>query len=95
MSNPRYTLIKGKFHIFYPDSPNQGPQPDGDTLTFEPDNPDVFRDFKRYPDLSRRGTLSIRFEAIDALETHYPYPGGPVYQQKNLLIKPEISCWKV
>lgn len=84
MSNPRYTLLKGKFHIYYPDLPKQGPEPDGDTITFEPDNLDLLKNFKRYPDVTKREMVKIRFEAIDALETHFPASGGPVHQQKKL-----------
>ena len=35
-----YTLIKGSFHIHYPANPLSGPEPDGDTLKFQPDQRD-------------------------------------------------------
>jgi len=70
--NSRYTLIKGNFHIFYPDSPKQGPEPDGDTITFEPNNIELINSFnKRKPDLNQRNIAKIRFEGVDALETHF------------------------
>ena len=33
-----YSLIKGSFHIFYPANPLSGPEPDGDTIKFQPDD---------------------------------------------------------
>lgn len=69
-----YTLIRGRFHIHYPDAPLSGPQPDGDTLKFEPDQPGLVHELRQRgsgPDFNNRGFVNIRFEAIDALETHY------------------------
>ena len=72
-----YKLIKGQFHIFYPDIPQQGPEPDGDTLKFQPNNPDLVEQLHREnpgtasPDFNRRGMINLRFEGIDALETHF------------------------
>lgn len=69
-----YTLIRGRFHIHYPDSPRSGPQPDGDTIKFEPDTPALVNNLRRRgagPDFNSRGYVNIRFEAIDALETHF------------------------
>src|SRR5262245_10380533 len=78
MSTPkksRYTLIKGKFWIMYPDAPRQGPQPDGDTITFQPDNPALVRGLPRLsgrgPNMNARGNIPVRYEGIDALETHF------------------------
>ena len=70
-----YKLIKGEFHIFYPDRPRQGPEPDGDTLKFLPDQPtlveQLHRPGNRGPDFNQRHMINLRFEGIDALETHY------------------------
>lgn len=69
-----YTLIRGRFHIHYPDSPRSGPQPDGDTVKFEPADRRVVESLRRRgagPDFNGQGYINIRFEAIDALETHY------------------------
>lgn len=67
-----YTLIKGEFHIFYPDLPRSGPQPDGDTLRFKPDNPVLAENLSgRSPNFNGRGTVAVRFEGIDTLETHF------------------------
>jgi Lamin Tail Domain/Staphylococcal nuclease homologue len=70
-----YRVIAGEFHIRYPDMPRQGPEPDGDTLKFKPDNPtlvdSVQRNGGRGPDFNGKGMVNIRFEGIDALETHF------------------------
>ena len=69
-----YRIIKGEYHIHYPDNPRQGPEPDGDTLKFKPDNPALVNMLDRNgsaPRFNRRGMINIRFEGIDALETHF------------------------
>jgi len=69
-----YTLLRGQFVIRYPDLPRQGPEPDGDTVKFRPDTPALVEALPRRsgtpPDLNARG-ISVRLEAIDALETHF------------------------
>ncbi|MFI5956237.1 lamin tail domain-containing protein [Cryptosporangium sp. NPDC051539] len=69
-----YTLLKGSFVIRYSDLPRQGPQPDGDTVKFRPDTPALVDTLPRTSgqgaDLNARG-VSVRLEAIDALETHF------------------------
>src|SRR5262245_52294833 len=64
----RYTLIKGSFPIV-------GTEPDGDTIRFRPDTPafvDKLGPAGQRPGWTQGGTqLSVRFEAIDALETHF------------------------
>jgi endonuclease YncB( thermonuclease family) len=69
-----YTLLRGSFVIRYPDLPRQGPEPDGDTIKFLPDSPALVEGIPRRsgrpPDISARG-ISVRLEAIDALETHF------------------------
>ncbi|MGW0807347.1 lamin tail domain-containing protein [Nonomuraea sp. NPDC002799] len=60
--------------IRYPDLPRQGPEPDGDTVKFKPDSPALVealpRRSGRPPNIGARG-ISVRLEAIDALETHF------------------------
>ncbi|MEO7340579.1 MAG: hypothetical protein ABI073_06855 [Luteolibacter sp.] len=71
---PRYTLIKGEFHIFYRERPRGGPQPDGDTVSFKPDSPRLIEDLPwqgRPADINSKGIIPIRLEGIDALETHF------------------------
>jgi endonuclease YncB( thermonuclease family) len=69
-----YTLLRGSFVIRYPDLPRQGPEPDGDTVKFRPDTPALVEALPRRsgtpPDINARG-ISVRLEAIDALETHF------------------------
>jgi endonuclease YncB( thermonuclease family) len=69
-----YTLLYGQFVIRYPDIPNQGPEPDGDTIKFLPDHPQLVMDLPRIsgrpPKINKHG-ISVRLEAIDALETHF------------------------
>jgi endonuclease YncB( thermonuclease family) len=69
-----YTLIKGQFIIHYPDMPRNGPEPDGDTVKFQPADQALVNALARPghgPDFNRQGMVSVRFEAIDALETHF------------------------
>jgi hypothetical protein len=69
-----YTVLQGAFVIRYPDQPRQGPEPDGDTVKFLPDTPTLVetlpRTSGRAPRINARG-ISVRLEAIDALETHF------------------------
>lgn len=71
----RYTVIKGNFWIRYPDLPRQGPQPDGDTITFHADDIALVRQLPRLsgrgPNVNARGNIPVRYEGIDALETHF------------------------
>jgi len=68
-----YTLLRGQFVIRYPDLPRQGPEPDGDTIKFLLDTPALVETLPRRsgrpPDINQHG-ISVRLEAIDALETH-------------------------
>lgn len=68
-----YTLIKGDFHIFYPSMPRQGPEPDGDTLKFLADDLSLVEGLTggRRADFNNWGMVNVRFEGIDALETHF------------------------
>ncbi len=70
-----YRLLTGRYVIRYPESPGSGPEPDGDTLKFAPDDPTLVEDLGRAsgvePKLSARGRISLRLEGIDALETHF------------------------
>jgi hypothetical protein len=69
-----YTLLQGWFVIRYSDLPRQGPEPDGDTIKFLPDSPGLVEGLPRRsgrpPDINARG-ISVRLEAVDALETHF------------------------
>ena len=69
-----YPVLRGSFVIRYPDQPRQGPQPDGDTVKFQPDTPGLVDTLPRCSgtpaQINSRG-MSVRLEAIDALETHF------------------------
>ena len=68
----RYTLVTGQFTIHDTEHPLQGPQPDGDTVTFIPDSLDTvlgLRKISSRPPAIRNGHIAVRYEGIDALET--------------------------
>jgi endonuclease YncB( thermonuclease family) len=69
-----YTLLQGEFVIRYADAPRQGPEPDGDTIKFHPDSTALAEGLRRPsgrpPAINSRG-ISVRLEALDALETHF------------------------
>lgn len=78
-----YTLIKGSFHIHNPESPLSGPEPDGDTVKFAPLNRDLVSRLprpNRAAKFNRSGQINLRFEAIDALETHFSVAGETFHQ---------------
>lgn len=69
-----YKIIKGEFHIFYPEKPKSGPEPDGDTLKFLPyklEDTKTFLSHKRPVAINKNNMITLRFEGIDALETHF------------------------
>jgi endonuclease YncB( thermonuclease family) len=85
-----YTLIKGSFHIFYPDNPLSGPEPDGDTIKFQPDDKhlvELLPHTSATAKFNLKGITSIRFEGIDALETHFEVEGDTFHQQYDLAIQ--------
>jgi endonuclease YncB( thermonuclease family) len=84
-----YTLIKGSFHIHYPASPRNGPEPDGDTLKFQPDDRALIAALPKPnqpASFNRDGITSIRFEGIDALETHFDVGGDEYHQNLELAL---------
>lgn len=67
-----YRVIKGSFHLFYTGTRHVGSQPDGDSVWFQPANPDLLEDIDgRSAVFNKGGFAQLRFEAIDALETHF------------------------
>lgn len=84
-----YTLIKGTFHIHYPNDPLRGPEPDGDTLKFMPDNRRLIENLprpNRPPGFTQTGITTIRFEGIDTLETHFQVEGREFHQKMDLAL---------
>lgn len=76
-----FTLIKGKFHVV-------GRRPDGDTISFSADKKSNWKKLDgprpRF-NMSGKGPItSLRFEAIDTLETHFrPGNKGKEIRQPN------------
>lgn len=66
MSVPFYLAISGNFVIV-------GKEPDGDSVRFIADDPDLYEELYRSDriKLSRDGSVQLRFEGIDAPEVHY------------------------
>lgn len=84
-----YSLIKGSFHIHNPQSPRTGPEPDGDTVKFAPLNRDLVLRLprpNRAAGFNRSGQINLRFEAIDALETHFGVGGETFHQPLALAL---------
>ena len=73
MSSPFYLVLKGKFVIV-------GKQPDGDSVRFIADEPDLFSELQRNYRLkpARDRSVQLRFEGIDAPEVHYGRDGQPL-----------------
>src|SRR5687768_14135031 len=64
-----FTLIKGTFHVV-------GRSPDGDSVGFRAADPAHWALLDGPPPrLNSLGITQLRFEAIDALETHFRPPG--------------------
>jgi len=85
-----YTLIKGRFHIHYPENPRSGPEPDGDTIKFQPNNKQLIERLPK-PNMAAKftqtGITSIRFEGIDALETHFDVESDTYHQKIELALQ--------
>ena len=64
----KYTLLYGDFVIRFANSPNNGPEPDGDTIRFLPVN-ELPQSWGGKP-VGARG-INVRLEAIDALEKNF------------------------
>lgn len=63
-------LIKGYFKIL-------NTAPDGDSVKFYPDNPNIWKQLKIKVHPNQSGGVQLRLDGIDALETHYhPQLGG-------------------
>lgn len=71
-------LIKGKYRILHS-------QPDGDSVHFFPDDTEAFAKLRVTAHLSPAGSVQLRLDAIDALETHYtPRAHGGFTQHQPL-----------
>lgn len=69
-----YRLIKGTFALHYQGQRHVGSRPDGDSMWFKPDHPELLSDLGgRSADFNGGDFAQLRFEGIDALELHYPW----------------------
>ncbi|MHC4394503.1 MAG: hypothetical protein ACYS1A_02495 [Planctomycetota bacterium] len=68
-----YKIIKGSFGLCYQGKRHVGSRPDGDSMWFKPDRPELLRGLGgRNADFNGGDFVQLRFEGIDALELHYP-----------------------
>jgi hypothetical protein len=74
-----FLVLAGEFRII-------GAQPDGDSIRFYPYDPSQWDDVGGpYPvQRNASGGAQLRFDAVDALETHYAIPTGMVHQPLDL-----------
>lgn len=89
----RYVVLTGKFQIRNLGG-GQQPRPDGDTIKFLVDKPELVKKLPRFgrkpPTIGDKGAIKLRLEAIDALETHYRTDRGhgiEVHQSWDLALK--------
>ncbi len=85
-----FTLVRGSFHLTNLNSAGKpiGFEPDGDSIQFKPDNPELLKRLKvlrASPRLTKIGSVQLRFEGMDALELHYSPPGGAITHQPRPL----------
>lgn len=83
MASPFYLTIKGKFVI-------ADKQPDGDSVRFIADEPDLYRELQRNYRIkpSRDRSVQLRFEGIDAPEVHYGRYAQPLGDEaRDFLLK--------
>jgi endonuclease YncB( thermonuclease family) len=74
-------LIEGEYRL-------QGAAPDGDSIRFYPDKPEVWSKVTGRPvRTNKKGGAQLRIDGIDALETHFNPAGshfGNIHQPKDL-----------
>ena len=65
-----FVVIRGTYHV-------KNFEPDGDSIRFQPDNPDGWARIRapHRPRVNAKGQAQLRIEAIDALETHFSAGG--------------------
>lgn len=73
MTSPFYQVIRGNFVIV-------GKEPDGDSVRFVANNPELYQTLHRAYriKLSKDGSVQLRFEGVDAPETHYGSAAQPL-----------------
>jgi len=87
-----FTLIKGHFYVV-------GYSPDGDSIKFKADNPQLWNSFEtenraRFEEnlAEDNGLVQLRLQAVDAFETHYSPETPPT--PKNLKAEPRAALKK-
>lgn len=74
MSGPGYRVIRGEFVVL-------GKKPDGDSVRFLAANPDNYQGLQRADRIDPStvdGSVQLRFEGVDAPETHYGSAAQPL-----------------
>jgi len=84
-----FLTIRGKFRLLGKTKSGKpsGFEPDGDSMQFQPDKPALLKKLKQLSSpfrLTSIGSTQLRYEGIDALELHFPAPGGNVHQPRPL-----------
>src|SRR6185295_12848323 len=86
----KYTLIKGTYHVVVQ-------SPDADSIKFRAANPALWqlidtenRDVFERNLLEGQGVVQLRFEGVDALETHFTPPNLPAPDDVKLLKNPAL-----
>ncbi|MBN8639701.1 MAG: hypothetical protein J0M07_30570 [Anaerolineae bacterium] len=87
-----FTLIKGRFYVV-------GYSPDGDSIKFKADNPQLWNTFEteNRAELDKNlaeenGIVQLRLQGVDAFETHYSPENPPT--PKNLKLEPRAAIKK-
>ena len=72
------SVIPGTYRI-------KGASPDGDSIRFYPDDPDVWTKQRIEAKPNAQGGVQLRLDAVDALETHYtpPHAAPPWHQPRE------------
>lgn len=86
----RDALHPDQRHVPHPlPRPPNGPEPDGDTIKFKPDNRNLILNLPKpnqAASFNLDGITSVRFEGIDALETHFDVQGEAFHQKLDLAL---------
>jgi endonuclease YncB( thermonuclease family) len=72
------TLIEGKYKVIKA-------APDGDSIRFYPNNPDLWKKLPTRVSTNRAGGVQLRLDSIDTLETHYNPKGDSISTQHQPL----------
>jgi len=86
-----YKLVEGEVRLLYQGRRRVGSRPDGDSVWFKPDNPNLLSDINgRSASFNGGGFAQLRFEGIDALEIHFNTGHqleGPAVGARNFMLQ--------